>query len=338
MEKFILGRTGLSVSRSGFGAIPIQRISFDEAKTLLRRAFDGGINFYDTARGYTDSEEKIAYALSDVRHEIIIATKSFAANVESMIKDLETSLANLKTDYIDINQLHNPGYLPSYDSDIYQALLNAKKKGKIRFISVTNHRFDLAMEMVRSGLFDTMQFPICAISEDKDFEIVKLCREHDIGFIAMKAMAGGLITDPEPTFSLLRSYGNILPIWGIQHIWELEQFLALEADPPQLNEKMLNTKKRDKAELSGNFCRGCGYCMQDCPAKIQTSMAARISLLLRRTNPAYFISPAFQEEMKKILNCTNCGNCRTHCPYNLDTPNLLRSEYDFYLKYITEHE
>ncbi|MCL2478520.1 MAG: aldo/keto reductase [Treponema sp.] len=337
MDKFILGRTGLSVSRSGFGAIPIQRISFDEAKAILRRAYDGGINFYDTARGYSDSEEKIAYALSDVRHEIIIATKSHASNAEALMKDLETSLSKLKTDYIDIYQLHNPDYLPEYGSDIYQALLNAKKQGKIRFISISNHRLDLAARMVCSGLFDTMQFPISSLSDGKDFELVKLCRELDVGFIAMKAMSGGLITDPAPTFSMLRSYGNIVPIWGIQHMWELEQFLALEANPPELNDEMMKTIERDRAELSGNFCRGCGYCMPGCPAKIPISQAARISLLLRRSVASKLITPDFQAMMKRVDDCQNCGQCSKHCPYNLDTPELLRREYKYYRNYLTEH-
>ena len=337
MEKIVLGRTGLLVGRSGFGAIPIQRIGFDEAAAILRRAYNGGINFFDTARGYSDSEEKIAYALSGVRHEIIIATKSPASNAEALVKDLETSLTKLKTDYIDIYQLHNPDYLPEYGSSIYQALLNAKKQGKIRFISISNHRRDLAAEMVRSGLFDTLQFPVSALSDDRDFELVKLCKELNVGFIAMKAMSGGLITDPAPTFTLLRSYGNIVPIWGIQYMRELEQFLALEENPPELNDEMRKNIARDKAELSGNFCRGCGYCMPDCPAGIPISLAARMSFLLRRTSTANFVTPEFQAKMDKIRDCTNCGSCRAHCPYDLDTPALLQREYGSYRKYITEN-
>ena len=337
MEQITLGRTGLKTGRSGFGAIPIQRIGFDEAKAILRRAYEGGINLYDTARGYSDSEEKIAYSLADVRHEIIIATKSHALKAEDLIRDLDTSLSKLKTDYIDIYQMHNPGYIPEYESDIYQALLDAKKQGKIRFISVSNHRVDLAMKMADSGLFDTMQFPLSALSGEKDFELVRLCREKNVGFIAMKAMSGGLITDPVPTFALLRSLGNVVPIWGIQHMRELEQFLALEANPPEMNSEMLETIERDRAELSGEFCRGCGYCMPDCPAKIPISTAARLSFMMRRTNPARFVLPDFRENMEKIGNCINCGSCKSHCPYGLDTPNLLRKEYRLYKQYLSEH-
>lgn len=338
MEKIRLGRTGLLVSKSGFGAIPIQRLSFEDAKTLLRRAYDGGINFFDTARAYTDSEEKIGCALSDVRHKIIISSKTHAHTADELFKDLEISLGNLKTDYLDIYQLHNPTFLPDESHELYQAALKAKKEGKIRFISITNHRVDLAREMVLSGLYDTMQFPLSALSGDEDFKLAELCKKHDVGFIAMKAMSGGLITDPTATFALLRSLGNVVPIWGMQHVWELEQFLRFEDNPPQLNKALLKTIDEDKRALAGNFCRACGYCMPTCPAEIPIATAARMSLLLRRMNTAKLITPEQRTEMEKIKNCTDCGICKTHCPYGLDTPNILRSEYDLYQKYLAEHK
>jgi aryl-alcohol dehydrogenase-like predicted oxidoreductase len=337
MEKIRLGRTELLVSRSGFGAIPIQRLSFEDAGKLLRRAYDGGINFFDTARGYTDSEEKMGQALSSVRKNIIIATKSPSHTKEGMLKDLETSLRNLKTDYIDIYQFHNPSFVPDENHEIYQAALQAKKEGKIRFISVTNHKVDLAMEMVKSGLFDTMQFPLSSLSDERDFELVELCRKLDIGVIAMKAMSGGILTDPTASFAVLREKGNIVPIWGMQHMWELEQFLKLEENPPVLNEELKQRIAKDKEELSGNFCRACGYCMPTCPAKITISTAARVSLLLRRTNPTNLLSPESQAMMEKVNDCIDCGICKTHCPYGLDTPNLLRREYKLYKDYLREH-
>lgn len=337
MDKIRLGRTDLLVSRSGFGAIPIQRLSFEDAGSLLRRAYDGGINFFDTARSYTDSEEKIGQALSSVRKNIVIATKSPSHTKEGLLKDLETSLRNLKTDYIDIYQFHNPSFIPDESHEIYQAALQAKKEGKIRFISVTSHMLDTAAAMVNTGLFDTMQFPLSSLSGERDFELVELCRKADVGVIAMKAMSGGLLTDPTPSFAVLREKGNIVPIWGIQHMWELEQFFKLEENPPALNDELQERIAKDKAELSGNFCRACGYCMPDCPAKIEIGTAARISLLLRRTNPAKFLLPDFQQKMERVNNCIDCGVCKTHCPYGLDTPNLLRREYKLYKDYLREH-
>ncbi|MCL2498370.1 MAG: aldo/keto reductase [Symbiobacteriaceae bacterium] len=336
MDKMRLGRTNLLVSRSGFGAIPIQRLSFPEAIALLRQAFDGGITFFDTARGYTDSEEKIGQALGEMRQEVILASKTHAATAAALFKDLETSLTNLKTDYLDIYQLHNPSSLPEAQGELYQAALEAKKQGKIRFISITSHRLDLALEEVRSGLFDTMQFPLSVLSSDEDLELVKLCAELDVGFIAMKAMSGGLITDPTATFSFLRSLGNVVPIWGIQHSWELEQFLELEANPPAMDEKLEAMILHDRQELQGSFCRSCGYCVPTCPAKIPIAQAARMSLLLRRMNPERFITPQGQADMEKIKDCIECGICKTHCPYELDTPALLKREYAFFKAFLAE--
>ncbi|MDR1157548.1 MAG: aldo/keto reductase [Oscillospiraceae bacterium] len=337
MDTFRLGRTDLQVSRSGFGAIPIQRLSLDDAAALLRRAYGGGINFFDTARAYGDSEEKIAYALSDVRAHIILASKTMADTSEGFGADLETSLRNLKTDYIDIYQFHNPTFLPNADHPLYRAALQARREGKIRFISITSHRLDLAARMVRSGLFDTMQFPLSALSSTEDLDLVALCRAHDVGLIVMKAMSGGLITDPTATFALLRSLGDMVPIWGLQHLWELEQFLALEANPPALTPALRATIERDKQELAGAFCRACGYCMPTCPAGIQVSTAARMSLLLRRMNPARFTTPEMQALMEDITHCTDCGLCKAHCPYGLDTPALLRREHALYRVYLAKH-
>ncbi|MDR0382282.1 MAG: aldo/keto reductase [Oscillospiraceae bacterium] len=338
MDTFRLGRTGLQVSRSGFGAIPIQRLSFDDAAVLLRRAYEGGINFFDTARAYGDSEEKIAYALSDVRAHIILASKTMAETPDGFQSDLETSLRNLKTDHIDIYQFHNPAFLPDADHPLYRAALRARREGKIRFISVTNHRLDLAIQMVRSGLFDTMQFPLSALSSAEDLALVELCRAHDVGLIVMKAMSGGLITDPTATFALLRSLGDVVPIWGLQHLWELEQFLALEADPPALTPALRTAIERDKQALAGAFCRACGYCMPTCPAGIQISTAARMSLLLRRMNPAHFVTPEMRALMEAAARCTDCGLCKAHCPYGLDTPALLRREHALYRAYLAEQD
>ena len=208
MEKIRLGRTNLLVSRSGFGAIPIQRISFEDAGRLLRKAYDHGINFFDTARGYTDSEEKIGAALSDVRKEIIIATKTPAGDKEAVLKNLETSLRNLRTDYIDIYQIHNPPKLPDQDdpSSAFSGLLEARKQGKIRFIGITNHRLEVVLEAIATGLYDTIQYPLSALSTDADLKVIEECRKHDLGFIAMKALAGGLLTNAAAAFAFLRQY------------------------------------------------------------------------------------------------------------------------------------
>lgn len=325
MDKIRLGRTDLMVSRSSFGALPIQRINRDDAKYLLKKAFEKGINFFDTARGYTDSEEKIGYALSDVRKDIIIATKTFASDKETLTKQLETSLKNLKTDYIDIYQLHNPETLPNSENPdgIYSALQSAKERGLIRFIGMTNHKLSIAMEAVKSGLYDTVQFPLSSLSSDEDLRLIEECKNYDIGLIAMKALSGGLITNAASTFAFLRQYDNVVPIWGIQRDLELDEFLSFEKNPPLLDDEMWRVINKDRGELSSAFCRGCGYCMP-CPVGIPIPMAARMSLLLRRSPYQPLLEDDWKEKMELINQCKDCGQCRENCPYKLDTPEILK--------------
>ncbi|MDP4181611.1 MAG: aldo/keto reductase [Bacillota bacterium] len=338
MEKTRLGRTNLLVSRTAFGALPIQRVSFDEAKKLLVKAYDNGINFFDTARAYSDSEEKLGYALSDVRKDIILATKTFAKDKQSLFSNLETSLSNLKTDYIDIYQLHNPEELPDpHDPEgVYKGLMEAKEKGLIRFVGITCHRLDNALEAVCSGLYDTVQFPLSYISSEKELSIIDECIKHDIGLIAMKALSGGLITNAACAFAFLRMYKNVTPIWGIQRESELDEFLALEKNPPQMSEEMWDYIKKDRNQLSGNFCRGCGYCMP-CPAQINIPIAARMSLLLRRAPYQQFITEKGKEGMELINKCVDCGQCKTKCPYKLDTPRILKDMLKDYLEFYRSH-
>jgi predicted aldo/keto reductase-like oxidoreductase len=315
------------VSRSGFGAIPIQRISAVLAGQLLRKAFDHGINFYDTARSYTDSEEKIGLALSGVRGEIILATKSKGKDRKALLADLETSLRHLKTNYVDLIQLHNPKTLPDpEDPDgAYHGLLEARQKGMARFIGITAHRLDIALAASVSGLYDTIQFPLSMISSEKDLGLIGACGQKDIGLIAMKALSGGLITNAKAAFAFLRQFDSVVPIWGIQRERELDEFIALEANPPELDDRMRRVIEKDKAELSGDFCRGCGYCLP-CPAGIPISEAARMSLFLRRQVVKRFFTDKWREEMARIKDCTGCGHCREMCPYGLDTPALLKKQ------------
>ena len=331
MDTMQLGQTGLQVSKSGFGALPIQRISFDEAKGILRRAYEAGITFFDTARMYTDSEEKIGYALSDVRSQIVIATKSHAKDKKTLLEHLETSLRNLKTDYIDIYQLHNPKELPQEadEEGLYVALLEAKKKGLIRHIGITNHSNKLAMEAAVSGMYETIQFPLNTLSSEEDLQLIAACKERNIGVIAMKGLSGGLITNAATTFSFLRQYDNVVPIWGIQRMSELEQFIVMEKNPPVLDEAMWEAIHKDRSELAGDFCRGCGYCMP-CPVGIEINSCARMSLMIRRAPQAAQLTDKAQAMMKKIEDCLHCGKCKAKCPYGLDTPRLLEENYQDY--------
>ncbi|MBQ9119288.1 MAG: aldo/keto reductase [Lachnospiraceae bacterium] len=334
MEKIRLGRTGLMVSKNGFGALPIQRVSMEDACRILRKAYEGGINYFDTARFYTDSEEKLGMALHDVREKIIISTKTMTTTVEGFWEQLNTSLSLLQTDYIDIYQFHNPAFCPKPGdgTGLYEAMLEAKEKGMIRYIGITNHRLSVAEEAIKSGLYDTLQFPFSYLASEKEEALVRMCEEQDMGFICMKALAGGLITRSDVAYAYLAQY-PVAPIWGIQKESELDEFLSYQENPPVLDEERKAYIAKEKEELAGEFCRGCGYCMP-CPAGIEINTCARMSLLLRRSPAAGHLTAEGQAMMKKIEGCLNCGKCKSKCPYGLDTPTLLRKNYEDYKTFL----
>lgn len=330
-----LGKTGITVNKNGFGALPIQRVGFEEAKVLLCKAFDHGVRYFDTARMYSDSEEKIGYALADKRKELYIATKTTALTAEAFWVDLETSLKNLKTDYVDILQFHNPPFCPKPGdgSGLYEAMLEARRQGKIRHIGITNHRLNVAEEAVRCGLYETLQFPFSYLAGEQDLALVELCREHNVGFIAMKGMSGGLITNSAASYAYIAQFPNVLPIWGVQRESELDEFLSYDKEPPMLSGKLSELIEKDRTELIGGFCRGCGYCLP-CPAQIDIPNSARMSLMLRRARPQDFLTEEWKEKMARIPNCIHCNHCKDHCPYGLDTPALLADNWKDYQTYL----
>lgn len=335
MQTVTLGRAGITVNKNGFGALPIQRRNPEDAAVILKKAFDNGINFFDTARAYSDSEEKLGNTLSGMRKHFILATKTAASTSEAFWRDLETSLNLLKTDYLDIYQFHNPAFCPKPGdgSGMYEAMLEARSQGKIRFIGITNHRIGVTLEAVESGLYDTLQFPFSYLASEKEEELVKLCGEKEIGFIAMKALSGGLISSSKAAYAYLAQFNNVLPIWGVQRENELDEFLTYQSCPPELDADVKAIIAHDRAELAGDFCRGCGYCLP-CPAKIDIPNAARMSLLLRRAPSENFLTAEQQELMSRIENCVHCNHCVNHCPYGLDTPKLLRENYEDYKTFL----
>ena len=267
MEMVTLGKTGITVNKNGFGALPIQRISKGEAVDLLRKARAGGITFFDTARAYTDSEEKLGEAFGGTWDGIYVSSKTASMTPEGFWRDLETSLSNLKTDHLDIYQFHNPAVCPKPGdgSGMYECMLEARQQGKIRHIGITNHRLAVAHEAIDSGLYETLQFPLSYLSSDKDLELVEKCGQAGMGFIAMKALSGGLITDSAAAYAFLAQFPHVLPIWGVQREKELDEFLSYVENPPALTEERRAFIDQDRKELQGEFCRGCGYCMP-CPA------------------------------------------------------------------------
>ena len=331
MDRVTLGKTGITVCRNGFGALPIQRIGKEDAAYLVRKAYENGVNFFDTARVYTDSEEKLGYATSSFRDKIYIATKTAAKNGEDLKKDLETSLSLLKTDYIDIYQFHNPPFCPKPGdgTGLYEAMLEAKKEGKIRHIGITNHRLGVAKEAIESGLYETLQFPFSYISGEKEMELLSMCRERGMGFIAMKGLAGGLLNNSRVCYAFMSQFDNVLPIWGVQRERELDEWLSYNDNPPVMDEEVKSIIEKDRKELSGDFCRGCGYCMP-CPMGIKISECARMIQMIRRSPSESQLSAEAQAMMANIHNCVKCGKCMDKCPYSLPIPTLLEKNLEDY--------
>ena len=338
MQKMTLGRTGLKISRTGFGALPIQRVSFDEAAALLNRAVDGGITYIDTARAYTDSEEKIGRALSGRRSEFHIATKTHAKTADAMVKDLETSLKLLKTDVIDVYQFHNPPFvpLPGGEDGLYDAAVRAREAGKIRFIGITQHSIERAEQAVESGLYDTIQYPFNHLATEREVALVRRCAEKNVGFVAMKALSGGLVTDARLPFAYISQFENAVPIWGFQKMEELEQLLELSEHPVGMTDEVRAQIAKDRAELVGAFCRSCGYCMP-CPAGIQINQANRMKQLLGRAVWQDYVTPYWQREMARIEDCIHCGACAKRCPYDLKPSETLPAQLAYYREFVKAH-
>lgn len=330
MRRVTLGNTEITVNKNGFGALPIQRISDEEAVKLLRKAYDHGIDFYDTARFYTDSEEKLGLAFEGMRDKIYIASKTMTTKVEEFWEQLETTLRNLKTDYLDIYQFHNPAFCPKPGdgTGLYEAMLEAKEQGKIRHIGITNHRLAVAEEAIESGLYETLQFPFSYLSSEKELALVEKCEKAGMGFIAMKALAGGLINNSAAAYAFMLQHEHVLPIWGIQRERELDEFLSYQEVEPSMAE-VQHIIDADLKELQGEFCRGCGYCMP-CPKGIEINNCARMSLMIRRAPSEAQLTEEMQAKMKKIEDCIHCGQCAAKCPFGLDTPTLLEKNYKDY--------
>ena len=333
MKTVTLGSTGITVPQNGFGALPIQRVSVEKAVVILRKAYEGGMRYFDTARAYTDSEEKLGIAFEGMRDKIFIATKTMARTPEKFREDLETSLALLKTDYIDVYQFHcvDQCYRPNDGTGMYECMLEAKAAGKIRHIGITSHKIGVAMEAAESGLYETMQFPFSYLAGEKDIELVKTCNKNNMGFICMKGLAGGLISNSKAAMAFMTQFDGLVPIWGIQREKELDEWLSYMEETPEMDEEITAFIENEKQELAGDFCRGCGYCMP-CPAGITINQCARMSLMLRRAPSANWLSEHWQKEMEKIEGCLHCNKCMSHCPYELNTPELLKKNLEDYRK------
>jgi len=327
MEYRILGKTGLKVSRLGFGGIPIQRIDAAGTRKLVLQMKEAGINYIDTARGYTVSEEYLGEALEGVRQDFILATKSMARTKEAMAADIEISLKNLRTDYIDLYQVHN-ATLPQLEQVMapggaLEALLEAKAAGKIGHIGLTAHGLEVFEKALELDWVETFMFPY-NIVESQAEELIKRCAEKNIGFIVMKPLAGGAIEDATLALRyILKNPAATIAIPGMAEEKELAQNLAAANDASPLSEEELTKIAAIRKELGTQFCRRCNYC-QPCAVGINISGCFLFHGYLDRYGLADWAKGRYATLPVKASACIGCGACENRCPYNLPIRQMLK--------------
>ena len=327
MEYRILGKTGLSVSRLGFGGIPIQRIDAEGTRSLMLRLMEEGVNYVDTARGYTVSEEYLGFALEGIRDRFIIATKSMARTKEAMAKDIDVSLKNLRTDYIDLYQIHNPGakdleQVMAPDGAL-EALQEAKAQGKIGHIGITLHSADLFRQALELDWVETIMFPY-NIVETQGEDMIALCAEKNIGFICMKPFAGGAIEDAETALRFILSNPNVtVAIPGMADMDEVKQNVAIAKNTSPLTDEETNKVNKIREFLGTNFCRRCNYCAP-CTAGISISAVFLFEGYYSRYGLQEWATDRYTAMRKTASDCIECGVCETRCPYNLPIREMMK--------------
>jgi uncharacterized protein len=334
LEKIRLGKTGLMVTRIGFGGIPIQRLSENDAVKVVRRCVDLGLNFIDTANGYTTSEERIGKAVKGQREKVIIATKTGARDGKGAREHLELSLKRLQTDYIDIYQFHGvstPEHLKMVlePGGPYSVAEEAKKAGKIRHIGITSHSMDMAKEEVKTDKFETLMFPFNFITSEPATELLPLCKHHDVGFIAMKPLNGGMLDNVTVAFKYLLRFSNVVPLVGIEKVEEIEEIVRLVENPKAMTKAEKAEMQRLIDELGTRFCRRCDYC-QPCTAGIPISMVMTSRSFFKRMPSERFFGGMMDDSIGKAEKCVDCGECETRCPYKLPIREMLAEHVKWY--------
>lgn len=341
LQDRVLGRTGLTVNRVGFGGIPIQRLSTDEAVAVVRRAFELGVNFFDTARVYTTSEARIGEALESVRDEVFIATKSVHRDKVGLLKDLETSLGNLRTDYIDLYQLHMVSKEEGWkrirgQGGALEGLLEAKNEGKIKHLGITSHNPELMMEVLREGIFETVMIPYNYLTQRPADGLLPLCAELGVGTIVMKPFGGGALTNIRTALRYVLGNGNVdVVIPGMRGSAEIEENVAVGSESFDLSQEDLRLIEEDRSNLGDQFCRACDYC-QPCPQGIPISFVLRTEdQFLKLTGWTPRLPRRIREAEAKVASCLRCGQCEARCPYQLPVMDLLLKKMGSLLKLLS---
>ena len=334
MEQVRLGRTGIEVSRIGFGGIPIQRLSEEEAVRVVQHCIDLGVTFLDTANGYTTSEERIGKAIAGRRGEVIIATKTGARDRAGAREHLELSLRRLNTDYIDLWQFHGVSSTEDLERVLgpggaMEAAQEALQDGKIRHIGITSHSLDIALKAVPSGHFETIQFPFNFVTSEPADELIPLSRKCDVGFIAMKPLAGGLLEDATLAFKYLLQFDGVIPDPGIERSEEIDEIVGIVGGSWEFTAEETQDLERIRDRLGTRFCRRCGYC-QPCPQGISSPTVLNIRSFYKRFSEERFFSGHPADAVEVARDCAECGQCEEQCPYELPIREMLVESVEFF--------
>jgi len=329
------------VSRIAFGGIPIERVSTDDAVKVIRRAIELGINFIDTANGYTDSEEKIGLAIKGIpRDRLVLTTKSPVTDKKTFMQHLDLSLKRLGTDYIDIYQHHNISSPERYDAFMceggaYEGMLEAIRSGKVRFPGFSSHDLDVAIKIMRDGKFDVVQLGFNYVEDEAAEVAIPLAGELDMGFLAMKPFGGGLLSDAKLSIKFLAQFESIVPDPGMGTLAELEEIIAIHEAGEPFNDNDAAEIEKAKLQMVDTWCHRCEYC-QPCPQGIEISNVLAVEKNIKRL--PFGRAMRFSEESMRVAGgCTKCGDCVPRCPYRLNIPELIEEKLEKWNRYLVEN-
>lgn len=334
METVRLGKTGMVVSQLGIGGVPIQRASEDEAVAIVRRCLDLGITFLDTAAEYSNSEERFGKAIQGRREGLFLSTKSDYGTRQEIESNLKQSLKQLGVASIDLYQFHGINDFDTYARVIdpkgsLSVVQEAKRAGLIKHIGISSHSIDVAKEAVKSGFFETIMFPFNFVASEPADELLPLTRKYDVGFIAMKPLAGGMIQNATIAFKYLLQFPDVVSIPGVQRMHEIDELVQIAQGPRQMTRAEQSEMKRLKEELSTRVCRRCNYCLP-CPEEIPILLIMDIICLLKNMPPQHVFSDSTAKEVGKAAACTKCGECEERCTYGLPVMELIEEYASLY--------
>jgi predicted aldo/keto reductase-like oxidoreductase len=340
MKRIILGKTGIEAVRFGFGGIPIQRVSEKQAVEVVKYALKKGMDFVDTSRMYTTSENRIGRALKEINKKVTLATKSFSRSSDGIQKDIETSLKELQTDYIDLYQCHAVGNEEEYrqvtsSNGALQGLQKAREQGIIGHIGITSHSLDLLERVVEDGLFETIMVCYSFLEPAAGQKLIPKAREKQVGILAMKPLSGGVIHAKEAAFKWVFSCPDILVLAGVEEKSYIDQNWEIFLNDWVLTDEDEKKIGEIRKEFDRKFCRRCDYCLP-CTVEIPIQFALGVRSMVKRMGPGILKQPMFQVIREKAVNCTECGDCMERCPYGLPIPDMIKENLEWIDDLMTE--